>query len=370
MENNRLTKLDGVRGILSLLVALNHSFLIFTIPVLADIWQKNIFQPTDIQIKLQQLFMLLGNGGAAVSLFFVLSGLVVGMSLDRKWIGMSGLPKFYLKRLIRLYPVYGFLVIATSIYIVSGFKYEIFPQASAWYNWWMNFEMSIPEFIRNMLFVHTYIGGVTWTLRVIIVASLMMPFLFILSRKTSKWLDIPITYALHYLAFYVFTFTDFRDFKYIYMFYLGISIPKWKDIFAFPKQTIITYPIAIFLIYEFLQYRYLTNEYKGGVIESLISWLILGIIVYNSKITILNFLNAKIFQFYGKISYSLYLVHFSVLYLLARFLFIYFPTVLYTSHYFISHLLMFMVSTLIATPISYLVYKYIEEPSGRLLSHK
>src|SRR5258706_3487300 len=66
----RFTKLDGLRGLLSIIVALNHSFLVIAIPAYANVWGQNIWQYHDFQSKLQQIFMLLGNGGVAVTFFF------------------------------------------------------------------------------------------------------------------------------------------------------------------------------------------------------------------------------------------------------------------------------------------------------------
>ena len=64
---NRITKLDGLRGLLSLIVALNHSFLVVAIPAFANVWHQNYLDFYSFQSKVQQLFMILGNGGVARS---------------------------------------------------------------------------------------------------------------------------------------------------------------------------------------------------------------------------------------------------------------------------------------------------------------
>jgi len=45
----------------SLIVCLNHSFLVVTIPTFANVWAQNPLIFHDLQAKLQQLFMLIGN---------------------------------------------------------------------------------------------------------------------------------------------------------------------------------------------------------------------------------------------------------------------------------------------------------------------
>jgi len=336
------------------------------IPTFANVWQQNPLIFHDLQAKLQQLFMLLGNGGAAVTLFFLLSGFVLGPSLAKVKMNFSGLLSFIVKRLVRLYPVYLLIVLLTALYMKTGFVYQTFPSSSEWFNWWMNFQMTFKEFILNAFFIHTYLGGVTWTLRVILIVSLIFPLFFILSKKTTWWMDILVVLSLIYLSFTILNFGDnFRDLRYLYMFYLGLSIPKFRSFFSILPNWFawLFLPPATLVL---LGFSYLTDQYLGGVVESLISFFLIGISVYGTKITTLNFLESKILLFFGKISYSLYLIHFSVLYLLTRLMFIYLPNLPFSANYFLIHLMLFFVSTILATGVSILVYRFIELPSQKL----
>lgn len=363
MENKtRFTKLDGLRGLLSLVVALNHSFLVVVIPTFANVWQQNPFIFNGLQSKLQQLFMFLGNGGAAVTLFFLLSGLVLGQSFSRIKMNFRGLTSFIVKRIIRLYPVYLFVVAITAIYMKFGFVYQTFPYSSSWFNWWMNFQMTLKELLFNIFFIHAYIGGVTWTLRVILIVSFIFPTFYLINKKTSWWLDILISFLLVYLSFTLLNIEGFRDLRYLYMFYLGLMIPKFKALFSTISNRLVSIilPFGLILL---LGFRYLTNEYQGGVVESLVSFFLIGVAAYGDKVFVLGFLNRKVFQFFGKISYSLYLIHFSVLYILSRTMFQNLPNLPYANQYLIIHLSLFLLSVIIATGVSFLVYKYIELPS-------
>jgi len=364
-NTNRFTKLDGLRGLLALIVCLNHSFMVVAIPTFANVWQQNPLIFNGLQSKIQQLFMLLGNGGAAVTLFFLLSGLVLGQSLSRINMNIRGLFGFLVKRIIRLYPVYLVIVFLTALYMKFGFVYETFPCSSAWFNWWMNFQMTFKEFFLNFFFIHTYLGGVTWTLRVILIMSFVFPMFFLINKKTTWWMDILITALLIYLSFTLLNIDGFRDLRYIYMFYLGLIIPKFKDLFSKIPNSLVAISLP-FLVLLLLGFRYLTNEYKGGVIESLVSFIIIGLAAYGSKVTVLDILEGKILHFFGKISYSLYLIHFSVLYVLGRLMFQNFPQLPYQNQYLSIHIILFVLSTVIATGISYLVYKFVEMPSQTL----
>lgn len=361
----RFTKLDGLRGLLSIVVALNHSFLILAIPAYANVWGQNIFSFTDIQSKLQQIFMLLGNGGMAVTLFFVLSGLVMGQSLSRITLNTKGILGFYAKRMTRLYPAYLFLIVFSALYMRLGFVYRIYPAASTWFHWWMNFQMTFAEFLRNAFFISISLGGITWTLRVIVIASFLFPLFYFLTTKTNRFVDILLTIILVILSFTVLNIPGFRDLRYLYMFFLGLILPKFKSFFEkVPNWVIlVTLPICLFIATDF---RYLTDEYVGGVGESIVSWFYIGIMAYGSLVKVFNFLDAKFFGFLGKISYSLYLIHFSVLYIVAKFMFDYLPNLPFAQNYFIVHCSLFIISLILATGLSIFINKYIEDPSIRL----
>ena len=358
----RFTKLDGLRGLLSLIVALNHSFLVVAVPAFADVWGQNYFEFHDFQSKVQQIFMIFGNGGVAVTLFFILSGLVLGQSLGRVEMTSNGLTAFYAKRLLRLYPVYLFVILLTAFYMRLGYVHEVFPHASTWYSWWLNFEMTMQELLYNVFFIHTYLGGVTWTLRVIVIASFIFPLFYSLTRKTSQVLDLIITSLLIYASFTIFILPDFRDLRYLYMFFLGLILPKFTKFFSDLPGWLISLSLPFLVILLFI-IRFATDEYVGGVVESLISWLIIGTIVYSEKSKFFNFLNRKTFLFFGKISYSLYLIHFTVLFVLGRLMFQYLPNLPYTEQYLLIHLALLFSSLSIATLISFWVHRFIEIPS-------
>ena len=361
----RFTKLDGLRGLLSIMVALNHSFLILAIPGFANVWGQNIFSFVDSQSKIQQIFMMLGNGGVAVTMFFVLSGLVMGQSLQRIIPNIKGVLGFYFKRMTRLYPAYLFLIIFSALYMWVGFVYKIYPAASPWFHWWMNFQMTFSEFIRNALFISISLGGITWTLRVIVIASFIFPIFFFITKKTPWYLDIIFTIALMILSFTILNLPGFRDLRYMYMFFLGLILPKFKMLFEkIPNWIVwVTLPMCLFVM---LDLRYLTDEYIGGLGESIVAFFYIGILAYSSLINVFDFLNTRLMAFYGKISYSLYLIHFSVLYIIAKLMFDFLPNLPYSQNYFGIHSILFAVSLVIATGFSVLINKYIETPSVKL----
>lgn len=361
----RYSKLDGLRGLLSVIVALNHSFMILTIPAFANIWGQNIFVFHDIQSKIQQLLMLVGNGGLAVSLFFVLSGFVLAESAKNWKFTPSETLTFYVKRFLRLYPVYLFLIIVSALYMWSGFTYKIFPAASPWFHWWMNFTMTIKELVLNATFIHTYLGGVTWTLRVILIASLFFPVMYYVSKRSSLLINLIFLFVLTFASFKALDFPNFNDLRFLYMFFLGMLLPRAKDWFSNISPKAI-YLSAIPLLLVAFYFRYLFEIHLTGVVESAFSFLLLGILSFNQRTNIFGFLESKLCQFLGKISYSLYLVHFTVLYIVSRAVLEAVPSSFLTASYLFVHTALFITTTILAVVISLFVNKYIEAPAQAL----
>lgn len=361
----RLNHLDGIRGLLSLVVVLNHSFLVVAIPAFANVWGQDYLKFFDLPSKIQQIMMILGNGGTAVSMFFVMSGYVLNYSLSKFEWGVTGYLRFLWKRFIRLYPAFFFTILLISTARWLGFDYQTFPHASTWYHWWMNFNLDLKEFLLNAIFVNINLGGVTWTLRVIVLMSFFAPFLYYLAKKLTPWQNFLFALLLTYLSFNLLNLNNFRDFRYVYMFYLGLIIPQFKYFFeSFPKWLIhLALPIMVYVMFTV---RYQTNEYRGGVWESYISWFILGLVIYQSSLKIFSFLTKPWLLFIGKISYSLYLIHFSVLYTLARVLFQFFPQINYTDNYLPTHFFLLFTSAILTIPLSWLVYNYIEKLPDKL----
>ena len=84
-----LPRLEALRGIAAMMVAAGHSWM--------------VFEMVGWQAPVKFVCLTLGNGRAAVTMFFVLSGLVLGLALRR----MSGPPvreliRYGLRRVLRM----------------------------------------------------------------------------------------------------------------------------------------------------------------------------------------------------------------------------------------------------------------------------
>jgi peptidoglycan/LPS O-acetylase OafA/YrhL len=94
----RIPELEGVRGLLALMVVLGHSLV------------SGPYQLDSLPLPLQWL----GNGGFAVQLFIVLSGFVIFLLLDQSH---ERYDQFIVRRACRLFPVY-WVCLAISVLMV------------------------------------------------------------------------------------------------------------------------------------------------------------------------------------------------------------------------------------------------------------
>jgi exopolysaccharide production protein ExoZ len=161
-------RLEAIRGIAALMVALSHSMgaVLLTTPV--DHWLK-------------QASNILGNGAAGVSIFFVLSGHVLGLSLGggnmhpiRYW------PIFMLRRVLRIYPAMLVCLTACIAYLAWLYEPSQFSAASSDYYEYWHYKVDWEKYYKNILLIDNAINPVTWTLQVEILGAVALPFFYVI----------------------------------------------------------------------------------------------------------------------------------------------------------------------------------------------
>jgi peptidoglycan/LPS O-acetylase OafA/YrhL len=273
-------KLEALRGLAALMVVGHHTFPNHT-------WTHIPF-----------------NGSAAVSLFFVLSGYVLGLSLRRGTgtvLQQYGL--FLWRRVFRIYPAYFATTLACWIY----WQWYPFEGGGGRHLWFFEtLQLGHLQQIKNFLFLDQSINPVTWSLKVEMAGSIVLPCLHFLSRK-MRWPGWIMLFAAMVLLSFVPGSGASR--QRLYMFYLGYLI---VDIERLPKFADHVYAMitclsgCLFLAANFV------GDSVGLRFELFVeaisaAGIVLGIQAGGGSLG--GILNRPWTRFAGRVSYSVFLCH-------------------------------------------------------------
>jgi len=341
-------RLESLRGIFALTVAFHHSLLMIRGHEFAE----------KILRGLHGFFY----GQGAVLSFFILSGLVLGQSLRRSKTGSIFVP-FYLRRLLRIYPALtaSLLLASTCLYFCFG-NYSN-AAATAYYERLYEFPLSFSLFLKNFLLWDFSLNNVTWTLWIEIIGSLFLPLMHVLSRKAIHQLSLMAFLIVLQISPAQHLFKD--ALSYLWVFYLGYLIPLFSGkIWDYLSRERIVLAILLFLS---LIVCWSTPHFGHHAIPYVLvmGWII-SCVYHIPKEPFFSFLDNQVVRFYGRISYSFYVLHFPLLCLITYLVFRSFDANFLVSNSIMAAFILSFISIGIATPVSYLSYLFVEKPFIRL----
>jgi peptidoglycan/LPS O-acetylase OafA/YrhL len=187
-EQSRLPSLDGLRGVAAMSVVGEHCFLIFPLfwaAFSASPEQHGGF-PAWVKALTYSPLKLFWAGGPAVVIFFVLSGLVLSLPF---WSGRPQTYRVYLvRRILRLVPVY-LLALALSLGLYLAAAPLARPDVSAWTGQAWHGAVTATDVLRAVLFMPSptlLIDGPLWTLIHEMRISLIYPLLLLAMRRWPR----------------------------------------------------------------------------------------------------------------------------------------------------------------------------------------
>ncbi|HEY4284618.1 MAG TPA: acyltransferase [Chthoniobacterales bacterium] len=299
-------QLESLRGVAALMVAAMHACQSRTSADLMLITDPRSWSHPFWSYLLYFYYRILANGPGAVILFFVLSGFVLASSIERGprnvW---PGARHFFIGRIFRIYPAIIFTVLLFSvIFWITGAA--IPPGNAQLYR--------AGNIVRNILLINANIDGVMWTLKVEAVA---IPVIFAMTILQQRFhFMVTGTLAVLFVAFYFwrpfkYLVADDRCFYMLFAFVLGIGthrIGPWllqrirrEKLGWFVAGTLFLFLVTNVVLGVASKWRPLCECIAGvGMIS---------VLVYGAMTGFSRLLNWKVFRFYGRISYSFYLLH-------------------------------------------------------------
>jgi peptidoglycan/LPS O-acetylase OafA/YrhL len=356
MERPRFEpRLESLRGIAALTVAAHHGMTTFAVlpgdrpPILATVHDWLLGRVT--------------NPGMAVLFFFVLSGYVLGQSLNRD----PDYARFIVRRAFRILPA--FIVSVLFAYacvtliridvppadLTDFFKRPFWPMPT------------VDQLKDNLVFRSSWINGPTWSIYWEIIGSIFLPpLVYLHCRVPEKYQILIFIAASAVISFLHIRITNYVLLPIVEYFYAGFFLPpliaRWLPGRWWSRA------IAFGFGYWIILYVGPTNAGEFATIgpASIGASLMIGAVLTSQEF--LNWLRLRPLRFLGRVSYSFYLIHWPVFYLTA----ITAVSIDVTPHGASGNWIVCITSIAFALALSALMYRWLEVPSieaGRRLTN-
>jgi peptidoglycan/LPS O-acetylase OafA/YrhL len=276
-------------------------------------------------------------GTYCVSFFFIISGFVIFMTVNR----CNDSVEFLYRRFIRIYPAFWICLIITSTFLVFA---NDKPYQPTLFNFGINATM-----VPNVFHVKP-IDGSYWSLypELLFYAVIFFVFTLKILDRVYLWGSIWLIGSILNSLFHIPGVNQL--FQYAGLFLSGIFIYKMY----FGEKTLKQH-LSVLVCWAAVLYGYWSAE---GSYRSFIPITACYLIFYLFLYHKLNFLDVKPLKFFGRISYPLYLIHQSIGFVILLLLRDQYQV---TSYWIISALM------LLSIALAYVITFYFEKPLLKLI---
>ena len=245
-----------------------------------------------------QMARIFGNGPGAVILFFVLSGFVLTLLLQRMTnTNEQNARDFLIGRVFRIYPaVWTTITVFCVIYVVTGYAIA------------SNREYTISNILLNLVLIKADIDGVMWSMRLEIIAA---PLIFLISiserRFSSKAISLPflVLLGLSFVGEWNRAIGEPGSFGQIYAFIAGMAAAlHGQQIVAKLRRPRLVLT-SVIILFALTRPVVGWSSYWTILIETILGATLIAVLAFTRDQNI----NSALARFYGQISYSFYLLH-------------------------------------------------------------
>jgi peptidoglycan/LPS O-acetylase OafA/YrhL len=364
----RFIALDGLRGMAALLVVLLHVG-----------WQNHLTSNEFVH-----------HSYVAVDLFFIVSGFVISSTYLNRIATFKDLQKFIGLRLFRLYPLHllmlGVFVVLECIKVTTQHTFGLAPGLQRPFSGGNSFGALIANlFLLNGLHVLDRLGWniPSWSISCELSAYLLFSLAVLAGAVRRRWFYLVglLTAVTSYVALVLLEQTldltwDYGIVRCMSGFFLGMCIFRLRTTTSFLPSSRLADTIGVVV---FLAVVALLLFASGPLIVIVIPlFVVLVASLQYDRGMVAHFLASPIAQFIGRISYSIYMVHFllvvTILIALKRLFHVPFVTsrfrddpVLAVNPWIGDVLVIVLIIMVLITASG--TYRFIEEP-GRLLGRR
>jgi len=362
-------RLESLRGVAALAVAALHAgSAIISVKDARPYLLAGGNTDSPFWAILSQIVSLFLNSQGAVVLFFVLSGYVLRLSLDRARGAAGPLAlRFIGRRFLRLFPPVAVTVIVFALaYWIAGLSMVPAEHQQHLY--------SLPSLIKHAFLLDYRIDPVVWTLQIEILAAPVILLLWLAARRFGPvvlWVAVFAGWGASYspamnhwtvdaLGF------EFPLFGFLYAFVAGMVVVEWTRFAARAGITKLGGFYPLFGVMLIMAAPVLAVGSWRITLEVLGAAGLVAGVVLNLRGAVTWLLDRRIVRFYGRISYSFYLYHpltIAVIYIDYTL-----PNALagIGAPAVVQVLVAFVVTTIVVTPLAVASYWLVEMPAMRL----
>jgi peptidoglycan/LPS O-acetylase OafA/YrhL len=347
--------LEGLRGVLALTVALGHSMIWLRVDGNPTLYgHPSIWGLRSSGEILARLLLFFGDGPAAVSAFFVLSGVVLSGSLLRHLRdvrGQTGAPasrgadllhlyRYYVsQRIFRIFPLH-LVVVAIVAAIMLHVRPSANPLASDWYRFWYPQKPGLAEFLENAALLSPTLNSVTWSLYhefyVCAVLPLFVHYCRLARPRTLLLIGVLLMAASIFSRAFLTTIPWGKNpLEYLFLFYIGAAFMlradelsrlepnKWSSSSLVSLGVLCSIPFARLIT---------SNDNAIFVYESVAASTLIIIAMQPQRNLLKLILNYPWLRDLGRMSFGFYLCHFPILYLFVTVILDYAPDAFLIHH--------------------------------------
>lgn len=378
VTNNRIKYLDGLRGLLAIVVFFHHFLYAFYPELIFGGSQQEFLDQSSLNLKriiALSPINILFNPGMAILFFFLLSGYVQTKTyFDSE--NLVFLQKSFIKRYFRLaIPTLSVLFLVYFFHQLNLIHTNLFPVNNLSNNWSKNllttklvFFSVVYHGIFECFTFNSRYYQVLWTMPLELLNSYIVLILCLTTHRLKNKLWFFIAWLLVQLVF----LHSYNGAAFTFGLLFAFSQKNVAKLKTFLSKTWVKYVCLIIGIY-FASYPY--TGYQNAVLSSIykpisffevyphiISFLI-GVIFLFAALSVSGkfqkLLSGKVFIFFGNISFMFYLIHFLILFSFSPMLYqSLIPHCSFSSTVFITGLLSFVLITL----VSFALYALVDKP--------
>lgn len=254
-------------------------------------------------------------GVVAVISFYILSGYVMSMLIEKYYKHPSAVPTFYLDRAARLFPQFLFYMILASI-LIYFLKFDSpFINKLTIDKWLLNF-LILPQGFYMYWADGALVIPQTWSLGLELTFYLVIPWILIYFSKRQIYILACASSCIFLAAYFGKINSDFFGYRLLlgtlFMFLVGWSFLQ-NDSGSRKFRIIVFLSAGALLLIAFPNKSLYQLPYNKEVLVG----LLIGILAV-STISHLSFSNLD--EFFGNLSYGVFLNHFIIIWLMQKFL--------------------------------------------------